>query len=545
MIFLINYRKIVPMESNTPSSIFKKGNQQANTANRTNMPQRLSDMGLGKLPPQALDLEEALLGALMLEKEPLANVIELLKPDTFYKEAHQKIFGAIQALFQASQPVDLLTVNNQLKSNGELEKAGGTSYLAQLTSRVSSTSNVEFHARIIIEQYIKRQLIHISSEIQRQSYEDTSDVFMILDRMEQELFTIAESNIRKNYESMSDILKKAVEELEKKQLQKSGLTGIPSGFTDLDRLTSGWQKQELIIIAARPGMGKTAFVVSACRNAAVDFGHSVALFSLEMSAVQLVNRIISAEAEIEAEKIRKGKLEAHEWQQLHSKIKTLFDAQIFIDDTPALSILELRAKCRRLKAQKNIELIVIDYLQLMTGDSSGKGPSGNREQEIAQISRALKQLAKELDVPVIALSQLNRSTETRGGNKKPQLSDLRESGAIEQDADQVMFIYRPEYYQITQDDQGNSLVGMGEIIMAKNRSGSLENVWLKFIGKFTKYCDLDFQPFGNQDGSQNHLLSALGDQTSSFEQQKNESSVFKSSKMNLPPEDYDPLNTPF
>jgi replicative DNA helicase len=360
--------------------------------------------------------------------------------------------------------------------------------------------------------------------------------------MEQELFTIAESNIRKNYESMSDILKKAVEELEKKQLQKSGLTGIPSGFTDLDRLTSGWQRQELIIIAARPGMGKTAFVVSACRNAAVDFGHSVALFSLEMSAVQLVNRIISAEAEIEAEKIRKGKLEPHEWQQLHTKINKLFEANMFIDDTPALSILELRAKCRRLKAQKGIDLIVIDYLQLMTGDSSGKGASGNREQEIAQISRALKQLAKELDVPVIALSQLNRSTETRGGNKKPQLSDLRESGAIEQDADQVMFIYRPEYYGITADDQGNSITGMGEIIMAKNRSGSLDNVWLKFIGKFTKYCDLDFQPFSNNEGG-NFDLSALGDQTSAFE--SGNDAVFKGSKMNLPPEDYDPLNTPF
>ena len=533
------------MDSNNTSQAFNKGKQGINTSNRSNMPQRLSDLGLGKLPPQAVDLEEALLGALMLEKEPLANVIELLKPDSFYKEAHNKIFGAIQALFQQSQPVDLLTVNNHLKSTGDLEKAGGTAYLAQLTSRVSSTSNVEFHARIIIEQYIKRQLIHVSSEIQRLSYEDTTDVFQILDRMEQELFTIAESNIRKNYESMSDILLKAVAELEEKQQQKSGMTGIPSGFTDLDRLTSGWQKQELIIIAARPGMGKTAFVVSACRNAAVEWGHAVALFSLEMSAVQLVNRIISAEAEIEAEKIRKGKLEPHEWQQLHTKIKRLYEAPIFVDDTPALSILELRAKCRRLKAQKDIKLIVIDYLQLMTGDNGGKGASGNREQEIAQISRALKQLAKELDVPVIALSQLNRSTETRGGNKKPQLSDLRESGAIEQDADQVMFIYRPEYYQITADENGNSLAGMGEIIMAKNRSGSLDSVWLKFIGKFTKYCDLDFQPFGGAEGGESFNLSNLGDQTSNFEQGGGDS-VFKGSKMNLPPEgDFDPLNSPF
>ncbi len=478
---------------------------------RTNNAKRLADIGLGKLPPQALDLEEALLGALMLEKEPLANVIELLKPESFYKESHQFIFKAIQSLFTASEPVDLLTVNNQLKKSGELELAGGSAYLAQLTARVSSTSNVEYHARIIIEQFIKRQLIEISSEIQRLSYEDTTDVFHILDKMEQQLFEIAESNIRKNYESMQDILGKAIIDLEEKQKNKSGLTGIPSGFSKLDKVTSGFQKQELIIIAARPGMGKTAFVVSACRNAAVDFGEPVALFSLEMSSVQLVNRLISAEAEIESEKIRKGKLEPHEWKQLHKKIEKLHKAPIYIDDTPALSILELRAKCRRLKAQKDIKLIVIDYLQLMSGDSSNKG-GGNREQEISTISRALKQLAKELDVPVIALSQLNRSTETRGGDKKPQLSDLRESGAIEQDADQVMFIYRPEYYGITQDEQGNSLQGMGEIIMAKNRSGSLDNVWLKFIGKYTKYCDLDFEPndggfggFGDYEAENNSL----------------------------------------
>lgn len=508
----------------------------------TSSSKRLSDIGLGKLPPQALDLEEALLGALMLEKEPLANVIELLKPESFYKESHQLIFKAIQSLFIASEPVDLLTVNNQLKKTGELELAGGSAYLAQLTARVSSTSNVEYHARIIIEQFIKRQLIEISSEIQKQAYEDTSDVFHVLDKMEQQLFEIAESNIRKNYESMQDILTKAINDLEEKQKNKSGLTGVPSGFSKLDKLTSGFQKQELIIIAARPGMGKTAFVVSACRNAAVDFDMPVALFSLEMSSVQLVNRLISAEAEIESEKIRKGKLEQHEWKQIHTKIQKLHKAPIFIDDTPALSILELRAKCRRLKAQKDIQLIVIDYLQLMSGDSSGKG-GGNREQEISTISRALKQLAKELDVPVIALSQLNRSTETRGGDKKPQLSDLRESGAIEQDADQVMFIYRPEYYGITQDEQGNSLQGMGEIIMAKNRSGSLDNVWLKFIGKYTKYTDLDFEPndsgfggFGDYENENNPLKD--------FENQGG-SSTF-GSKLNNPNRgDEDPFDQEF
>lgn len=511
---------------------------------RTNTASKLTDIGLGKLPPQAVDLEEALLGALMLEKDPLANVIELLRPDSFYKESHQHIFKAIQDLFSNSEPVDLLTVNNQLKKTGSLELAGGSSYLAQLTARVSSTSNVEYHARIIIEQFIKRQLIQISSEIQKQSYEDTTDVFQVLDKMEQELFRIAESNIRKNYESMQDILGKAIKDLEDKQKNKSGLTGVPSGFTKLDKVTSGWQRQELIIIAARPGMGKTAFVVSACRNAAVDFDMPVALFSLEMSSVQLVNRMISAEAEIESEKIRKGKLEPHEWKQIHTKIQKLHKAPIYIDDTPALGILELRAKARRLKAQKDIQLIVIDYLQLMTGDSSSKGVGGNREQEIAQISRALKQLAKELDIPVIALSQLNRSTETRGGTKKPQLSDLRESGAIEQDADQVMFIYRPEYYGISQDEAGNSLLGMGEIIMAKNRSGSLDNVWLKFIGKFTKYCDLDFEPTDQEFGNFKSF-DAENDTMSNFESGSGSGTTFGSKLNNPNREDSDPFNQEF
>lgn len=485
------------MDSNNTSQTFSKGKQGLNTSNRSNMPSRLSDLGLGKLPPQAVDLEEALLGALMLEKEPLANVIELLKPDSFYKESHNKIFGAIQALFQQSQPVDLLTVNNYLKSTGDLEKAGGTAYLAQLTSRVSSTSNVEFHARIIIEQYIKRQLIHVSSEIQRLSYEDTSDVFQILDRMEQELFTIAESNIRKNYESMSDILLKAVAELEEKQQQKSGMTGIPSGFTDLDRLTSGWQKQELIIIAARPGMGKTAFALSVARNASLESlgeGESprgVAIFSLEMGNKQMVSRMISSEAEIQGHKLRTGELKDYEWAQLNSKISRLSEAPIFIDDTPALSVFELRAKCRRLKQQSNIQMVLIDYLQLMRGDDAN-AKNGNREQEVSYISRSLKALAKELDVPVIALSQLSRMTERRtSASNRPMLSDLRESGSIEQDADMVMFIYRPEYYQIHEwDDDASPTAGQAEIMIAKNRHGALENIRLRFINDFTKFTDL-------------------------------------------------------
>ena len=813
-------------------SAFAGGRQQAGNA--------WLDTGLGKLPPQALDLEEAVLGALMIEKDALSSVVDILKPETFYKEAHQRIYNAILTLFGNSDPIDLLTVTNQLRKTGEIELIGGGGFVAELTFRVNSAANIEYHARIVSEQALKRALIAMSSTILRDAYEDTTDVFELLDRAEQSLFKISESNIKKNYADMSTIVRMALNELETKKNQE-GLTGVPSGFTNLDRVTSGWQPTELIILAARPGMGKclgkgtkvvmfdgslrkvedvregellmgddstprrvlsiargrermywvkqnkgidyrvneshilslkrsrtegphkkgdilnitvrdyltkadkfktnykgykvaiefpaqtvpldpyfvglwlgdghayssritntdsevvdylqeyanelglkmmtyqqvdrtanyaittgrrglkkafnvqeqlrglavienkhipkaylinstenrlkllaglvdsdghyqeafncyeitqknkelaeqlkylcdtlgfkcslkekqatiakigyvstvyrlrifgnldsipvrierkkarplkaradwrvtgiqveydkvddyygfsidgnrlflledmtvthnTAFIVSALRNAAVDHGKPVAIFSLEMSSVQLVNRLIAAEAEIDSEKIRKGTLAPHEWTQLHHKIQRLTEAPIFIDDTPALSILELRAKCRRLKAQHDIQMVVIDYLQLMSGDTSGGRPGGNREQEIASISRALKNLAKELNVPVIALSQLSRAVETRGGDKKPQLSDLRESGSIEQDADMVCFLYRPEYYNITQDENGNSTAGVGEVIIAKNRSGSLDTIQLRFISKFTKFCDLDsyFEPVPTQ-----------------------------------------------
>lgn len=455
---------------------------------------------LGKLPPQAIDLEEAVLGALMLEKEALTNVVDLLKPDSFYKEAHKVIYQAILELFSESQPIDMLTVTNQLRKSGKLEVAGGAFFITELTSRVSSAANIEYHARIIMEQSMKREMISIASEIQRDAYEDTTDVFELLDKMEQSLFEISEKNIRKNYSDMRSIMKEAIMELEAKKGQKDGLTGVPSGFTALDRVTSGWQKSDLVIIAARPAMGKTAFVLSVLRNAAVDHERPVAIFSLEMSSVQLVNRLISSEAELDSEKIKKGTLAEYEWQQLVHKTGKLSKAPLFVDDTPALSILELRAKCRKLKAQHDIQLIVIDYLQLMSGDSKSGGSGGNREQEIASISRGLKKLAKELAVPVIALSQLSRAVETRGGDKRPQLSDLRESGAIEQDADMVMFLYRPEYYGITEDEDGHSTMGVGEVIIAKHRNGSLENVKLRFIGKYTKFTDLEMNiPYKPQD----------------------------------------------
>jgi replicative DNA helicase len=449
------------------------------------IPRDISE-SLGKLPPQALDLEEAVLGALMLEKNALNTVVEFLKPEHFYADAHKEIYQSIIDLFKASEPVDMRTVVNQLRKNAKLELIGGAYIIAELTAKVSSAANIEYHARVIIEMAIKRELIQIASQIHHDAYEDTTDVFELLDKTEQSVFEISDSNLRKNYDNMRNLMARAIQELQILKDHKDGLTGVPSGFTSLDRITSGWQKSDLVIIAARPGMGKTAFVVSAMRNAAVDFKIPVAIFSLEMASVQLVNRMISAEAELEGEKIKRGNLADHEWTQLVHKTSRLSSAPIFIDDTPALTILELRAKCRRLKAEHNVQLIIVDYLQLMRGEQAG-----NREQEIASISRALKGIAKELTVPVLALSQLSRGVETRGGDKRPQLSDLRESGSIEQDADIVMFLYRPEYYKITVDEEGMPTQGMGEVIIAKHRNGSTGTAKLKFIGKFTKFADFD------------------------------------------------------
>jgi replicative DNA helicase len=455
--------------------------------------------GLGKLPPQALDLEEAVLGALMLEKDALSVVIDILKPETFYSEAHQKIFEAITNLFQKSSPVDILTVSAELRKMGALELIGGAYYLTQLTDRVVSAANIEFHARIISQKYIQRELIQISSETITRAYDETSDIFDLLDSAEKSLFDIAQNNLRRDTQKIDDIMRSAVDALEKLRDRTDSLTGVPSGFTGLDRITSGWQPSDLIIIAARPAMGKTAFVLTCARNAAVQYDKPVAVFSLEMSSVQLVNRLISGETEIEQEKLRKGNLQDHEWTQLHSRIGKLTEAPLLIDDTPALNVFEFRAKCRRLKAQYDIQMVIVDYLQLMHGKSDGKG--GNREQEIGSISRALKSVAKELNIPVIALSQLSRAVESRPGNsKRPMLSDLRESGSIEQDADMVLFLYRPEYYGLTEDENGNSTAGIGEVIIAKHRNGEIATVPLKFVGKYVKFTDLE-EDFGGPENS--------------------------------------------
>ncbi|WP_367913051.1 replicative DNA helicase [Leadbetterella sp. DM7] len=444
---------------------------------------------VGRLP-HTTEIESAVLGALLIDKESVNLIREILSPDSFYLEEHKVIYKVILDMADAGEAIDTLSVTRELRSKGLIRQVGGPRFVAALTSHINSASNVEFHAMIMAQAGIKREMIRVASEIMEEGIENELDIFELLDKTEQSFFKISERNIRKNYADAKSIMKTTIAELENKKLNNNeGITGVPSGFKELDALTGGWQKTELIIIAARPGMGKTAFVVSAMRNAAVDHQKPVAIFSLEMSSTQLMLRMISAEAELDSEKLRKGTLQQHEWEQLHHRITRLASSNIFIDDTPALSILELRAKCRRLKAQHDIQMVIIDYLQLMTGDA-GSGVSNSREQEIATISRSLKNLAKELEVPVIALSQLSRAVETRGGNKRPQLSDLRESGSIEQDADMVMFLYRPEYYKIMEDENGNSTEGVGEVIIAKNRAGITETVQLRFVGKYTKFANL-------------------------------------------------------
>jgi replicative DNA helicase len=448
-------------------------------------------MMYGKVPPQARELEEAVLGAIMLEKTAFDTVVEILKPECFYVESHQHIYLAMQSLAQKSQPIDMLTVVEELRFREELEMSGGPYYITRLTNSVVSAANIDAHARIILQKFIQRELIRISGEIISDSYEDSTDVFDLLDDAESKLFEITNNHLRKNFDSIDTVLVKTIQRIEDLRHKNDDISGVPSGFSSLDRITYGWQPTDLIILAARPSVGKTAFALNLARHAALHPTKPtpIGFFSLEMSASQLVQRILSAESEIWLEKISRGKLEEHEMKQLYAKgIQRLAQAPIFIDDSAALNIFELRAKCRRLKNKHKVGLIIIDYLQLMSG--TGDNRNGNREQEISKISRDLKGLAKELQVPIIALSQLSREVEKRKeGNKMPQLSDLRESGAIEQDADMVMFLYRPEYYDITANEFGESNKGETHVRIAKHRNGSLETIKLRALLHIQKFVD--------------------------------------------------------
>ncbi len=443
----------------------------------------------GTIPPQSVELEQAVLGALMLERDAIIDVQEYVKAETFYLEEHRTIFRAIQALSVEMKAIDLYTVTERLKSQRELQKVGGAAYLAELTQKVASAAHIEFHAKIIAQKYVQRELIRSATEIERRSYDDEVDVTELIGFAEQEIFRVSEGNVKRSVQVASDILRKALQQIEEAWKTAGEYNGVRSGFTDIDAVTLGWQPSDLIIIAARPPMGKSAFVPTMGRNMCVELKTPVAFFSLEMSSVQLMNRLIVAETQLNSKDLRTGNLTPAQWTHLESQTVELGRSPLYIDDTPALSVYEFRSKARRLKTQHDIQLIIIDYLQLMT--ASTPETRGNREQEVSLISRTLKAIAKELNVPIIALSQLSRNVENRGGSKRPQLSDLRESGAIEQDADVVAFIHRPEYYGLTTDENNMPTAGMAEIIIAKHRNGEVTDVPLRFIKEQAKFADAD------------------------------------------------------
>lgn len=440
----------------------------------------------GKLPPQALEFEESLLGSLLLVKGSMTYVVGVIKPDSFYKDSHQKIYQALLNLFTKSQPTDSVSVAQELRTMGELEIAGGSYYLIELSEKANSSYSIEHYAQIIEQKFMQREMIRVATESISAAYEDTTDVFDLIEAHQSEVFKIGAANYSKGISKIDEVIARRLKEYETKPID--GLTGIGSGFKSIDRITSGWQNSDLIIIAARPAMGKTAFVIQTAKLAALRYGTKVGVFSLEMSEDQLADRLISSETGIYQDRIQRKDLSEDDFKILHSKLQGLISSGIYIDDSPGMRIMELKAKARRLKEQHGIGLIVVDYLQLLKGTKDAKG---NREQEISEISRELKIIAKDLNIPVIALSQLSRAVENRPGDKRPMLSDLRESGSIEQDADKVIFLYRPEYYGYSEDENGRSTAGICEAIFAKNRNGICGTAVLNFNGALMKFLDLE------------------------------------------------------
>lgn len=459
--------------------------------NNTQTTPKVGPNEFGKLPPQAPELESSVLGALMIEKDAYMTVADLLRPESFYKDQNRMVFEAIRTLASQDQPIDVLSVAEKMKNLGTLTQAGGVSYLSDLTRRVASTAHLRYHAQIVAQKSTARDLIAMASQLEESAYDETQDIEEVMQQAEAGIFEISQRAQKRDVTHIDPVIEEAFERMRKASKNEGNISGVPSGFHDLDKLTSGWQKSDLVIIAARPAMGKTAFVMSMAKNMAVNYNIPVAVFTLEMSNVQLGNRLLMNVCEIEGEKIKTGKMTKAEWSQLEHKSNELRGAPIYMDDTPSLSVFELRSKARKLVREHGIQIIIIDYLQLMnaTGISFG-----NREQEISIISRNLKALAKELDIPIIALSQLNRNVESRSGleGKTPQLSDLRESGAIEQDADMVCFIHRPEYYHLYNDEKtGKDLRGLAQIIVAKHRNGATDSIWLRFRGKYAKFQNED------------------------------------------------------
>lgn len=459
------------------------------------------DNTYGHIPPQATELERLVLGALMIDADAFPVISEFIRPETFYEARNQKVYHAIQSLNLAQKPVDIMTVVEQLKSEGTLESVGGAPYVIELSSRVASSAHVEYHAHILAQKYLARQLISFASMVEQDAFDETIDVDDLMQKAEGALFELSQKNMKQDYREIGPVIKEAMAILQKASANSDGLTGIASGYTKLDEITSGWQPSDLVIIAGRPAMGKTSFALSIAKNIAIDYKEPIAFFSLEMNNVQLANRLISNTCEIAGNKLLSGQLSRDEWERLDSNIGKLNDAPIYIDDTPALSIFELRTKARRLVREKGVKLIMIDYLQLMNANGF---KTNSRQEEVSTISRSLKGLAKELNIPILALSQLNRTVENREGpeGKRPQLSDLRESGAIEQDADMVLFVHRPEYYHIFQDEKGNDLHGKAIIIIAKHRKGATGDVLLTFRGEFTRFSNPEdeLQPHFNNIG---------------------------------------------
>ena len=456
---------------------------------RVNLESIAEDFG-GRKPPQAIDIEEAVLGALLLEPEAVPEVLDQLQADCFYKDVHKKIFEAITTLSSRNDPVDIFSVSDELNKRGQLEEVGGMAYLSQLSTKIGAAAHVEYHTKVLLQKFLQRELIAISYDVQKAAFDDSLPVDDLIDTAEEKVFTLAQRNVRNETKPITSVINRAIEQIETNQKREDGLSGVPSGYTGIDRVTFGWQAADLIILAARPSVGKTAFVLTMARNMVVDHHVPVAFFSLEMPDTQLVTRLMVSETGLPADKLRGArKMTQDEWAQLHDGLNNLSRAPMYIDDTPSLSIYEFRSKARRLVNKQHVKLIIIDYLQLMTGPPELKGM---REQEVAAISRSLKAIAKELNVPIIALSQLNRSVETRGGNKRPQLSDLRESGAIEQDADIVMFIHRPEFLGV-QDEGG--FPGETDLIIAKHRNGEVRDVKMRFLSSEVKFVDYNDRPY--------------------------------------------------
>ncbi len=475
----------------------KKSNSAKSTRRRPAAP---IDTSFGHLQPQALDIEKVVLGALMIDSDAFTVVSEMIRPETFYDPRHQKIYGAIQALNLHEKPVDIMTVAEELKRSGELEEVGGPAYIVELSSHVASSAHIEYHGRILAQKFLARQLIQFASMIETEAFDETIDVDELMQRAEGSLFELSQKNMAQEYTQIDPIVKQAHELLLKAAHNQEigGLTGISTGFTQLDKITAGWQPSDLVIIAGRPAMGKTSFALSLAKNIAIDSRVPVAFFSLEMNNVQLVNRLLSNVCSISGSKILSGQLDPADWERFDNNLRKMEGAPIYVDDTPGLSVFELRTKARRLVREHGIKVLMVDYLQLMNANGMR---FSSRQEEVSTISRSLKGLAKELNIPVLALSQLNRTVEQRDGieGKRPQLSDLRESGAIEQDADLVLFVHRPEYYRIFQDEKGNDLHGKAQIIIAKHRKGATDDVLLSFRGEYTRFANPDedsFMPAG-------------------------------------------------